>query len=59
MLARWSSEAGLGEGPRALLLGQEGLHLWWKAASGIARTAGLKKVELIRLGLASRSKTKS
>lgn len=36
----------------------EDLHLWWKAASGIARTAGLKKVELIRLGLATPSKKK-
>ncbi|MBW2733725.1 MAG: hypothetical protein JRH20_15160 [Deltaproteobacteria bacterium] len=36
----------------------EKLHLWWKAASGIARTAGLKKVELIRLGLASPARNK-
>ena len=37
---------------------QEALHLWWRAASGIARTANLKKIELMRLGLASPTKAK-
>ena len=35
------------------------LHLWWRAASAIAKTGGLKKMELIRLGLASRAKNQT
>lgn len=41
--------------PDELAEAKQGLHLWWRGMAAIARTAGLKKSQLIRLGLARRA----